>query len=117
MNSSVETTEPLLPKGFEDLAPYLDWALPHQAQRAAKRMSSTIEECRAVYDALTPRMEDLICHLEKFPYGEPLDAAHERLFNLGRVYVEVALPVEFRWKTTINEGSFPASRVMVADRR
>lgn len=111
MNRSTETAERLLPKGFEDLAPYLDWALPDQHRRGLKRMAATLGECRAFYDAITPRIEDLIHHLEHFPRSDVLDPANNRLFMLGLAYMDAALPIELGWKSTVNEGSFPADRI------
>jgi hypothetical protein len=40
----------LLPEGFEDFEPFLDWALPKQSERAAKKMTCTFEEIKALYD-------------------------------------------------------------------
>lgn len=115
MNVSAKS-DTLLPEGFEDLAPYLEWALPDQHRRGLKRMSSTFEECKSFYDALTPRMEALIRHLENFPRSAVLDPTNDRLFMLGLAYMDAALPIELGWKSTINEGSFPAERINNVER-
>lgn len=117
MSSAPTKSEALLPKGFEDLEPYLEWALPHQLQRAKKRMSSTMAECRVFYDALTPRMEELISYMEGFPRSAELDAAHNRLFMLGLAYMDVAIPIDSKWKGPINPGSLLPDRINIVEFR
>lgn len=117
MSAAQDTTEALLPKGFEDLEPHLAWALPHQLERAQKRQSSTMAECRVFYDALTPRMEDLITYMEGFPRSVELDAAHNRLFLLGLAYMDVAIPIDSGWKEPTNPGSLAPDRINIIERR
>lgn len=117
MSSSMKASENLLPKGFEDLEPYLDWALPHQLERAQKRQRSTMAECRVFYDALTPRIEGLITYMEGFPRSAELDTAHNRLFMLGLAYMDVAIPIDSGWKDPINPGSLPPNRLNIIERR
>ena len=47
-----------LPPEFADLEPFADWALPTERERYAKRLSSTMDELQAFYDAALPRLED-----------------------------------------------------------
>ena len=63
-------TEALLPEAFEDLAPYLDWALEPERARAAKKVASSMEEIGAFYDAMMPRMEEIIAYLDGVPDGD-----------------------------------------------
>ncbi|MET9387067.1 hypothetical protein ABZY09_40170 [Streptomyces sp. NPDC002928] len=58
------TTQPL-PEGFAELEPYLaDWARPTRQERYAMRLSKTMEELGAFYDAIAPRAEEAITHLD-----------------------------------------------------
>lgn len=53
---------------FSDLTPFLsDWGLPDAHARLAKRMSSNMEEIRAFYDAIVPRLEAIIDFLNQYP--------------------------------------------------
>ena len=63
-------TEALLPEAFEDLAPWLDWALEPERARAAKKVASSMEEIGAFYDAMMPRMEEIIAYLDGVPDGD-----------------------------------------------
>jgi hypothetical protein len=74
------TTTGLLPAGFEDLEPFAEvWALPSLNERHAKRVSSTMPELQAFYDAVVPRLEDAISHLDTYPVDD-LPEAETRLF-------------------------------------
>jgi len=55
-----------LPGGFADLEPFIEWALPTEAARYLKRMSSTMDELRSFYDAITARAEAARDHLDTF---------------------------------------------------
>jgi len=82
-----------LPPEFADLEPFSDWALPTERERFAKRLSSTMDELQAFYDAALPRLEDSASYLEKFP----LDALPDDATNLLRLcysLINVSFPVE-----------------------
>jgi hypothetical protein len=54
-----------LPAGFEDLEPWVaDWARPTRAERYATRLSKTFDELAEFYDAIAPRAEEAIAHLD-----------------------------------------------------
>jgi hypothetical protein len=54
-----------LPAGFEELEPWVvDWARPTRAERYAMRLSKTFDELAAFYDAIAPRAEEAIIHLD-----------------------------------------------------
>ena len=87
-------TESLLPAEFADLEPFAaDWCLPTERERFAKRMSSTMDEIQAFYDAFFPRAEAAIAYCDQFPLDElPADA--ERLLQLLYSLVMASFPVE-----------------------
>ena len=49
-----------LPEQFRDLAPFLEWALATEPERSAKRQASPMEEINAFYQAIFPRMKDML---------------------------------------------------------
>lgn len=87
----------LLPAAFSDLEPFVaDWCLDGEPERYAKRLSSTMDEIQAFYDAIFPRAEAAICHLEQFPLDElPEDAL--RLLKLLYSLIVISFPVEI-WR-------------------
>jgi hypothetical protein len=89
--------EALLPPAFSDLEPWVeDWCLDSEPERYAKRLSSTMDEIQAFYDAIFPRAEEAIQYLEKFPLDDlPADA--HRLLKLLYSLILVSFPVEI-WK-------------------
>jgi hypothetical protein len=84
---------PTLPSEFADLEPFADWGVPTERARYAKRLSSTMDELQAFYDAAFPRLEAAASHLEQFELDAlPEDA--QRLLWLFCALVTVSFPVE-----------------------
>ena len=82
-----------LPTAFADLEQYADWALPSESDRYAKRISSTMDELQAFYDATFPRLADSTDYLK----GVQLDGISEEDQNLLWLFsslVTVSFPVE-----------------------
>jgi hypothetical protein len=87
-------TDALLPAEFAELEPYAaKWCLPTERERFAARMSSTMDEMQAFYDACFPRAEDAIVYCEKFPLDDLPDDA-QRLLQLLYSLVMVSFPIE-----------------------
>jgi hypothetical protein len=82
-----------LPPEFADLEPFTDWALPTEAERYAKRLSSTMDELQAFYDAALRRLEDAARYLEQLPLASLPDDAR-RLLLLCYSLINVSFPVE-----------------------
>ena len=89
--------ERLLPPDFSDLEPLVaDWCLDSEPERYAKRLSSSMDEIQAFYDAIFPRAEAAIQYLEKFPLDDlPEDAF--RLLKLLYSLILMSFPVEI-WR-------------------
>ena len=87
----------LLPPEFSDLEPFAKaWCLANEPERYAKRLSSTMDEIQAFYDAIFPRAEAAIVYLEKFPLHDlPADA--HRLLQLLYSLILVSFAVEI-WR-------------------
>ena len=66
---------------------------PTERERFAKRMSTSMDEIQAFYDAFFPRAEEAIAYCDQFPLDElPEDA--ERLLQLLYSLVMASFPVE-----------------------
>ena len=85
--------EDALPEAFQDLAPWLDWALEPERTRTEKREASSMVEIRAFYDAVLPRLEEMIRYLEDHRDGG-MPAPARRLYLISLSLVEVANLVE-----------------------
>ncbi len=95
--------ERLLPEPFQDLAPYLVWSLPTERERSAKRQSSTMTEIAALYQALLPRMDEVLSYLAQFS-PENIPEEVRRLFYLALALAEVAPAVENFGQPSVVEG-------------
>jgi len=84
----------MLPDGFTDLEPLLDWALPRDEERIAKRLSARMEESTAFYQAMLPRFPAVMEYLGGVAPETP-DEDDRRLQVLAVAFVEVADTVEF----------------------
>ncbi len=84
----------MLPAQFADLEPFAEkWCLPTERERFAARVSSSMDELQAFYDAFFPRVDEAIEYCDQFPLDEmPEDA--ERLLQLLYSLIMVSFPVE-----------------------
>lgn len=84
----------LLPAEFADLEPFAaTWCLPSEPERYARRLASTMPDMAAFYDAVTPRAEAAMAHLERYPLHDlPEDATN--LLHLLYSMIMVSFPVE-----------------------
>ena len=96
-----------LPEGFENLAPHLDWALEPERARTAKKVASSMEELRALYDAVMPRMEEIIANLDSVADRDDRPAPAHRLYLLSLSPVEVANLVELYKRREVIEACDP----------
>ena len=99
--------EAQLPEGFEDLAPYFDWALEPERARTAKKVETSMEELGAFYDAMMPRMEAIIAYLDGVPAGDDRPAPAHRLHLLSLSLIEVANLVEIYKRREVIEACDP----------
>ncbi len=96
-------SEPLLPPGFEDLAPWCDWARANMTERSDRRINSSMEEIEAFYDAMLPRLDAVLEHLAATPL-DTMDAQSEMLMNLSLAMAEIAPAVEQFFEPTVSYG-------------
>jgi hypothetical protein len=101
-----------LPAAFQDLVPFLPWALTKEQERTTKRVSSTQEEILAFYTAMLARLDAITAYLKQFPLdGMPADA--QTLFHLSLSLIEVANAVEMYQQPRLPLGFDPARFVPV----
>jgi hypothetical protein len=88
---------PMLPSSFAELEPFAEqWCLATEPERWAQRMSSSMDDMQAFYDAIFPRVEEAIAYCDKFPLEDlPDDAVN--LLRLVYSFVVVSFPVEL-WR-------------------
>lgn len=82
-----------LPEPFQSLAPFRAWALATERERRAKRLSSSMKEIQAFYDALFPQLEAVVAYLDQFPLDQLPEEARS-LYYLMLSLVEVTSAVE-----------------------
>jgi hypothetical protein len=83
-----------LPPHFAELTPLLaEWALPTETLRSERRWRATPAEFRAFYDAVVPRLADILAYLgEVAAATAPAEA--EQLLYLSLAFAEAAPHVE-----------------------
>ena len=83
-----------LPEPFADLESLAaDWSLATQRERERKRLASTADDLKAVYDALLPRLDAMLEYLNASRL-DALPADAQRLFFLTLSFAEIAPFVE-----------------------
>ena len=83
-----------LPAQFSELEPFVEWAVPTERARYAKRVSSTMEDLQSFYDAAFPRMDEALSYLEQFSMDSLPDDA-ERLLWLYCALMTASFPCYF----------------------
>ncbi len=93
----------MFPQYFEDLAPWSAWSLATMDERRDQRLNSSMDEIQAFYDAMVPRLGDIMGHLRDIDL-DGIDAASEALMNLSLTLAEMAPAVEQFFEPTISYG-------------
>ena len=83
-----------LPDQFRDLEPLAGlWSLPTEAERHDRRLASNMAELRRLYDALMPRIVDVLAYLSEFQVENPTPEGRN-LFYLACSLAEISPAVE-----------------------
>ena len=82
-----------LPAEFADLEPFSHWCLASEAERYAKRLSSSMDEMQAFYDAAYPRLEAAMAYLDALELNDLPDDAGQLLL-LCYSLINVSFPIE-----------------------
>ena len=86
-------SEHLLPAGFSELEPFLDWSLASESERLQKRLDSSMDEINTFYSAMLGRIEEALEYLNGFPLDQ-LDEPQQRLMNMALSLAEIWVAVE-----------------------
>jgi hypothetical protein len=84
----------MLPEQFAELEPFAEqWCLATEPERWDARVSSSMEEMQAFYDAIFPHVTEAIAYCDKFPLDQmPDDAVN--LLRLVYSFIVVSFAVE-----------------------
>jgi hypothetical protein len=104
---------PTFPADFTDLEPFADWSLETEAERYTKRLSSTMDELQAFYDAAFPRVADALAYLDQLDLSALPENA-TRLLWLCYSLVNASFPVEV-WRQSRVPDSGAASMHMLVE--
>ncbi len=87
-----------LPSEFSDLAEWSDWILASEQERYAKRLSSSMDEIQAFYDAVVGRIDDIMAYSSRILLDDgPVSDEDRNLAYLAFSFVTASFPVE-AWK-------------------
>lgn len=105
-----------LPDEFSQLGPFVqDWAHASKTERQNKRFYSSMEELQTFYDAILPRIDEILAYLNRFTLEQmPQDA--RRLFYLSLSLAEVAPAVELFKQPRVPDG-FDVTRIVHVEDR
>jgi len=97
----------LLPQGFQDLERFLPyWDVPSSQERIARRSTASWEANKEFYDAIVPRGEEAMAHLDQFELHDiPEDSA--RLLRLMLALTHVSMAVEFHGQVIAPNCPYP----------
>ena len=103
-----------LPALFHELEALSErWALSTERQRNERRRTSTMEEIQKCYDAILPRMDEIIAYLNQYPLDDmPADA--KRLSYLALSFMEISPAVEL-FNEPDESGTFEATRFRICE--
>lgn len=88
--------------------------LPTSVERNRKRLASSMDEISALYNALLPRLEEILAYLDQFSLEEmPQDAL--RILFLTLSLAEVSIGVELFHEPKVTGGCDPARFVVTRD--
>jgi hypothetical protein len=104
----------LLPDQFQELNCFSEkWVLASERARNERRRSSTMEEIQTFYDAILPRMDEIITYLNQNPLNQLPDNAR-RLLYLALSFMEISPSVEL-FKEPDESGAFDATRFEIIE--
>lgn len=99
-----------LPDAFCELEGFVSsWALARYSERTKKRISSSMGDIRAFYNAMMPRLEEIIEHLNGFSL-EDMPKPEQRLLELCLSLAQVGNCVTL-WHAPDQQDAFAAARV------
>jgi hypothetical protein len=100
-----------LPAGFAGLEPLVaKCALASEKDRYLKLHGSTLAELKVFYDAMLPRMDEIMLYLKTQP-ADGMAPEALTLFHLAMTFAETAHPLDLGWKDVDFPSAFPWERM------
>jgi hypothetical protein len=93
MQQDQEAMSGVLPAGFRDLEKFINWSIPQMGVRQEQCAAAPYDDMSVFYDAVFPRIVEIIDYLDQFPVGA-LPPSAEKLANMALSLANVAIPVE-----------------------
>lgn len=84
----------VFPQEFVALEPFAEWAVRGERAAYQKRVTSTMDELQAFYDAAFPYLDQARQHLEQVPYDKAMSDEDRHLMWLFCALCTVSFPVE-----------------------
>ena len=103
--------EPLLPQLFEDLAPFLDWAVEPERARIEKKSAASMDEILSFYDAMISRIDEILDYLQDCFGGDKSEPGYP-LFLMSLSLVEIATLVELYKRREVVDSCDPLRFVL-----
>jgi hypothetical protein len=101
--------EPLLPPGYEELEPFVDyWAGEDGQTRWDRRASAEMDTIRTFYDAMLPRAKEALLYLNDLDIAN-LPGPEARLFRLTLSLAHAAMAIEVHGQPRALHAPFPHS--------
>lgn len=102
-----------LPQGFEDLQRFVDkWSLATEQERMLMRVHSSMDDISDFYKTLSPRIEQMLAHLEQFPAElNALPVADQQLATLALSFMECSRIFEMWGAQDVHCANFPPERL------
>jgi hypothetical protein len=92
-----------LPKEFAELERFGTWIIPTSGERNRKRVTSTMSELKAFYEAMVKHIDRIVEYFKQFSMDEmPQDT--KRLLHMALSFVEVSHAVELYGQPTVIGG-------------
>ncbi|HTQ24600.1 MAG TPA: hypothetical protein VMI09_07875 [Candidatus Binataceae bacterium] len=103
-----------LPTGFSDLEKFAGWALPTSTERNRMRRATPMADINAFYNAMLPRLKEVLGYLDQFSLQEmPQDA--RALLYLSLALAEITIAVELFHEPKVTGGCDPERFVVVRE--
>ena len=107
MSTPASSTLTELPAAFADLAPHAPWCLATETERNRRRNASRMDELLAFRDAILPRVDAIVAHLNGFPLAG-MPPAEANLMHMLLSLAEIAPAVESYHQPGVPDGYDPA---------
>jgi|SRR5579875_877818 len=117
MAANQASNRAVLPAQFAELERFADWMLPDERGRHLKRVASGMEDLRRFYDAMLPRMDEIMDVLKQYAVDSTPPPEVRNLYLLALSFMEVSLPIELRWAGPTNAGAFLSTRIEIPNRK